>query len=253
MFNTLWFPQLFFIKPRSVPGASDRTADWLTYFRLNRENLMTLPWECDYQLTDAEKTTIAHSISHFQLGESSEGAHLMRLSRDYAERVGDCHWVEVMKLFIGEEQRHAKDLGQLMQAQGLPLAQKHWSDTWFRKARRLVNLEVALIVLLTAEVVATIYYPALGEATRSPLLHRLCQQIHRDETHHVQFQTESLHHIWQSHPHWRRVFTQLCFRVFFRATLVVVWVNHAPVLRAVGYSFTQFCQKACFVLEDAVL
>ncbi|MDX2217248.1 MAG: ferritin-like domain-containing protein [Oculatellaceae cyanobacterium bins.114] len=240
---------------RSVTGDSlDCTsADWLTYFRFNRENLRSLPWERDIALTAVEKLRIAYSISYFQLGESSEGAHLMRLSRDYAERVGDRHWVETVKLFIGEEQRHAKDLGRFMQQQQLPLAKQHWSDTWFRTLRRLANLEVALMVLLTAELVATLYYPALGSATQSPLLHDLCQQIHHDEMRHVQFQTETLHRIWRLHPHWRQRLTQTLYPLFFQATLIVVWVNHAPVLKAAGYSFTAFFQRACAALQSSLL
>ncbi len=173
----------------------------------------------------------------------------MRLARNYAEQSGDCHWVKVIKLFIGEEQRHAQDLGQFMRQHQLPLAQKHWSDTWFRRLRRLANLEIALMVLLTAEVVATLYYPALGIATRSPLLHDLCQQIHQDETQHVQFQTETLQRIWRSHPQWRQWFTRILYRCFFQVTLIAVWVSHRPVLQAAGYSFTTFFQQACIALN----
>lgn len=243
---------------RCLSPLNERTsADWLTYFRFNRENLLSLPWECDDRLTDLEKATIARSIQTFQLGESSEGTHLMRLARDYAEQTGDYpkggtashrHWVDVIKLFIGEEQRHARDLGRFMQRHHLPFAKHHWSDTWFRKLRRLANLEVALMVLLTAELVATLYYPALGKATRSPLLHKLCEQIHHDETRHVEFQAQTLTQIWQLHPHWRQRLTKILYPLFFQATLMVVWVGHAPVLKAAGYSFTTFYQQACTAL-----
>jgi hypothetical protein len=234
---------------QSVERATEFSSRWLEHFRTNRDRLLPIPWEDPYELTATETKLISHSIQTFQLGESSEGTHLMQLSRDYAEQTGDRHWVETIKLFIGEEQRHARDLARFMTPQQIPLAQQQWTDTWFRKLRRLANLEVALMVLFTAELIATLYYPALGQATRSPILSALCRQIVYDETQHVRFQTEALRSIRYNHPRWRLVVTDGLYALFFRVTAIAVWLDHYPVLKAGGYSAFSFYQAACHALK----
>lgn len=221
------------------------TQQWLSYFQYNRNHLMPLPWDCTYRLSASETQRIARSIQNFQLGESSEGAHLMKVSRLYAQQTGDRHWVDLIKLFIGEEQRHAKDLSRFMAQNQIPAAKRHWSDTLFRKFRQLADLEVALMVLFTAELVATLYYRSLGNATQSPLLQALCRQIVHDETYHVQFQAESIARLRQQQLHFRRSLTEALHALFFRATLVVVWLDHAPIFKADGYRFWQFFHAAC--------
>jgi hypothetical protein len=233
------------------PAQYRHSADWLAYFRRNQVNRLAIPWDCSDQITDAERQAIAHSIQNFQLGESSEGVHLMKLAREYAEQTGDRHWVEVVKLFIGEEQRHARELGRFMQQQQIPLARHHWSDTVFRKLRRLANLEVAFRVLLAAELIATLYYPALGKATRSPILQQLCAQISLDERQHVRFQSEQLSKIRQRRPRWLTRLIEPLYACFFRATVLVVWFDHHPVLKRSEYSFWSFYRAACAAFKES--
>ena len=104
------------MKTPSTPKKSKYTsAQWLDYFLYNRENLLPLPWNCPYQITEKERRTISHSIRNFQLGESSEGSNLIKAARDYAADSGDATYIDTVKLFIAEEQRHARDLGRFMQ------------------------------------------------------------------------------------------------------------------------------------------
>lgn len=215
---------------------------WLAYFRHNRTQRLPIDWESTYRLTDREKATISHSIRTFQLGESSEGAHLMALSRQYAAQQGDRHWVAIVKLFIGEEQRHAHDLKRFMDTQGMAIARRHWSDSIFRRLRRLTNLEMAFTVLLTAELIATVYYSALGRATQSPTLHQLCTQIVQDEEHHVAFQSESIAQLRRAYPRWRNTLVDVALQVFIRVTAIAVWLDHRPVLQAAGYTGWSFYQ-----------
>lgn len=227
------------------------SSQWLDYFRYNRDTLRKIPWSDPYPLTADEKVTIAASIRKFQLGESSEGVHLMKLARSYATRTHDPNWVMVVKLFIGEEQRHARHLGRFMQQQDIALAQQHWSDSWFRKARHLANLEVALAVLLAAEAIATIYYAALGSATQSPILRALCDQIVQDEAQHVSFQATTLGLMRANYTTWHLLAVDGIYWVFFRMTLLVVWCDHQAVLRAGGYSFATFSKACRQVIQQA--
>lgn len=218
--------------------------DWLAYFRANQSHRLSINWDEEYCLTSTEKQAISQSIQKFQLGESSEGSHLMKMARLFAHQSGDLCLVEIMKLFIGEEQRHARDLGKFMQQQQISLAKKDWTDSIFRRLRRLAGLEMAAIILLTAELVAIVYYKALGQATQSQMLQQLCQQIHQDEVEHTYFQGDLLQYIRQNRPNWLVYFLEACHRLFFSLTLFVVWFDHRTVFQAAGYSFYEFWQES---------
>src|SRR5579864_7584999 len=86
---------------------------WIAYYRTNARNLMTLPWKRGAELTEVERDAIAASLQEFQLGESSEGKHLLDHARAYSE-THDPDYLQAMTLFIREEQRHARDLGEFM-------------------------------------------------------------------------------------------------------------------------------------------
>jgi len=80
---------------------------WCDYFRQNAASLLRIPWGMGAQLTQAERSAIAKSLQAFQLGESGEGRHLIRVATEYAARTGDEEYVTALRLFIAEEQRHA--------------------------------------------------------------------------------------------------------------------------------------------------
>lgn len=71
-------------------------------------------------------------------------------------------------------------------------------DNVFRRLRRYASLEQSVIVLLTAEIIAKLYYKALQKSTKSEVLIDLCNQILSDEEKHVQFQSETLHKFAQN-------------------------------------------------------
>src|SRR5439155_128381 len=173
-------------RPRSTP-------EWLAYFRRNRDELLPIPWEARGELDAVERRAIARSAQAFQLGEQSEGHHLMRYARRHADETRDPDYVETTRLFIAEEQRHARDLARFMALNAIPTRTKNWTDSVFRRLRNLVGtLEISIAVLVTAEIIAKVYYPALREATGSTILRPLCAQIGRHDRLHVDFQTQQL-------------------------------------------------------------
>ncbi len=220
-----------------------RTQNWTQYFTHNREHLMPVAWDSAYELTPQEIRTILESIQQFQLGESSEGTHFLKLAGDYARRTGDTAYLPALKLFIAEEQRHAAHLGRFMTQQGLPLAEYDPVDRIFRHLRHLVNLEMAIVVLLTAEIVAMTYYKALHDATQSPTLRGICRQILRDEIQHLDFQASTLTKIRQGRSRLGMMLTRGLQRILFSGTLLVVWLNHGRVYQAGGFTFRTFWTK----------
>src|SRR5262245_14611639 len=68
---------------RAAPWSSGR---WCCYYHDNARRLLPLPWRRGAELTDAERAEVLPSIQDFQLGEQSEGRHLLRRAAAYAER-----------------------------------------------------------------------------------------------------------------------------------------------------------------------
>ena len=234
-------------------GEQRRTATaWLDYFNTNGKNLLPIPWDSPHSLSSHERAILDRSLKIFQLGESSEGHYLMKAARAYFAHSGDAVFIEVLKLFIFEEQRHARDLARFMKQHHMLPIRTHWADTAFRKLRRLLNLEMSLTVLLTAEIVGLLYSRALSEVTQSPVLQQLSRQIRHDEQEHIRFQSVMLGKLRQKRSPWLLALICGIHKLFLRATLGVVWLDHAPVFRAGGYSFRRFCSEACFELETAI-
>ena len=69
------------------------SAEWRAYFEANAAALMEIPWERGAELSVEELKVIAASVQIFQIGESSEGRHLLD-----REAVGREPGVEVRRL-----------------------------------------------------------------------------------------------------------------------------------------------------------
>jgi hypothetical protein len=217
------------------------TQNWVDYFRWNGSVAMRVPWHIGPDLSDEERAAIAHSIQMFQLGENSEGRRLMRYAKQWAERTGDTAYPEAIRMLIVEEQRHASVLARFMEINGIARIKRGCTDGIFRRARNLFgSLEVSISVLVTAEIIAKIYYPALSEATASIVLRVICEQILHEEVAHVEFQTEQLARIRLGRPAYGIWATRFFHRLLFYPTLMVVGVSHRVALRRGGLSFWQF-------------
>src|SRR5574341_694784 len=103
----------------------ENSLHWIRYFHRNRSGLRQHPWNSSCRLSPTERERIANSLRVFQLGESSEGKHLLQATAAFASRSGDPGLLEAMRMFIAEEQRHARDLGRFLILEQIPLAEKH--------------------------------------------------------------------------------------------------------------------------------
>ncbi|GIP29410.1 hypothetical protein J23TS9_45400 [Paenibacillus sp. J23TS9] len=216
------------------------TSKWVQYFASNNQNLKYIHWDDNYKLTTKERETVIKSIQQFQLGENSEGKHLIKRAQEYVQKTKDEDYYLALIEFIKEEQRHARDLGRFMRAQGIPPLRKHWVDNIFRRFRRNASLEQSIIVLVTAEIIAKIYYKALQKSTKSKVLIDLCDQILCDEGKHVQFQSETLHKLSQNRSAFFNRIVYILRRCLFEGTLIIVWYQHKPVFKAGGYKLKSY-------------
>jgi hypothetical protein len=158
-------------------------------------------------------------------------------------RVGDPDYVFAIAAFIREEQRHAGDLKRFLMSQQAPAITLSWVDVIFRSLRRGTNLELALSVLVTAEIIAKVYYAALYTATQSPVLRPLCKQILHDEAAHVQFHIERLAHVRADRPWLVQRSTLVLHQFLFCGACSVVWSKHSQVFHYIGMNFSTYWQQ----------
>jgi demethoxyubiquinone hydroxylase (CLK1/Coq7/Cat5 family) len=228
------------------------TRTWIEYFEANEKNLLLVPWHLPETIGGPERSAIANSIRIFQLGENSDGKTLIGLTRSFALRWQDPELEQAMSKFIREEQRHASWLGRFMDQMKIQRATRHWSDSVFRQLRRFWNLEISLAVLLTAELVARVYYHALYLATSSQILRQVCRQLLRDEVFHVYFHTHLLQKIRQERlPVFNSIWSAL-YRLFHAGTILIVWSGHSAVLKKAGFSFLHYWRVSRDYCEQAI-
>lgn len=228
--------------------------EWSCYFQDNTLRHQQVEWVPLEPLTEREQNAVARSIQIFQLGESGEGRHFLKCADREAERSGDWLYLRALRMFLHEEHRHAAYLGEVLQASQVPTLQQNWTDGTFRWLRHRAGLELTIMVLLTAELIAQVYYQALRDATTNRRLRQICQIVLRDEQSHVRFQAERLAVLRTSHFRVRR-FLARCFEYsLFLPTITVVWLTHRPVFRAAGMSWSRYWSKLwrCFWRSQAI-
>ncbi|MFY0255464.1 ferritin-like domain-containing protein [Chitinophaga sp. 30R24] len=219
---------------------------WLTHFTQNagieRINWLTAP-----VLTTAEKNTILNSLQAWQLAETSDGIHLIRVATMYAARQKAPDYVPAIRLFIKEEQKHGNNLGRYLDIIGEKRITKNWGDILFRKTRYFnTSMEMWTITVLVVESTAQLFYQSLKEATNCPLLQQICTDILIDEAWHIRFQSERLQVLLQEKSRAMRIIAVGMYTVFYFLTAAVVWWAHRKVFKAGRNHFSSYMQKMKF-------
>ena len=207
----------------------------LTHFQANRRQRAVLPWAETYRLSPAELRAVRASLQTFQRGEGTGGDHLLALAQRWAAP----DYAAAMRLFIAEEEGHADMLGRFMDQQDIPRLRAHWLHEVFRHVGRPLGLGHMVQVILTAEVVATIYYQALAEATQSALLRDICQRILHDEEMHLTFHCLAVPQLTSRHPLSRWLWRQL-YRGLMAGTALTVYLASRRTFRAGGFGLGRF-------------
>jgi hypothetical protein len=219
---------------------------WKTYFESNKSHFADINLNEADDLSTAEKELISSSIQQFQKGESSEGKHLFA----YAKTFPDPGYMACIRLFIREEQMHAKVLGNYMDRYSIPQIKNHWVDSVFRELRKLTGIENTITVLLVAEIISKVYYAALQKATGSSLLQQICKQVLKDEDQHIAFQCYTLGFFYNKKSFFGKFLIRTLQFILMNGTIAVVWFYHKRVLRKGGYSFVKFWKAVLQVYFD---
>jgi hypothetical protein len=222
-------------------------ADWRAYFAANAAARDAIPWDLGVNVEPRSRAPLARSLQRYQVGESGDGRHLL----GSAERMKDADYSAALALFVGEEQEHARLLAGLLDGLSAPLLASHWSDRVFVLLRRAMGLRLELLVLLIAEIIARRYYRALHEGTLDVVTRAVCAQIMHDEVGHVAFHCAFLRGELARRPGWLRWSVRAAWSVMFRATCLVVALDHRGVLRACGVRSRAFQRESHLLWREA--
>jgi hypothetical protein len=216
---------------------------WIEHFASNAME-QRVNWSLLPTISEKEVVTILASMQAWQLGETSDGAHLLRASAIYARKIGDADYVNAVGLFIKEEQKHGNNLGRYLDAIKKPRIKKNWGDSLFRKIRYFnTSMELWTLAVITVESTAQIFYQCLKDATGCTLLKQICADILIDEAYHIDFQTERLSIIFNAKSLTGRLLVRNLYTFFFFATSLVVWIAHKKLFIAGGVSFKKYMRK----------
>lgn len=192
------------------------------------------------EVDDHLRAAFGPSIATFQLGESGTGEHLLAAAR---RSQADADYIEALRLFVVEEQEHARLLALILAELRFPLRTRHWSDRVFVLLRRLHSLRTEVLVLLVAEVIALSYYAALREAIRDPALRDAFERIHADEVFHVDFHGATLPAYLSTLPVSLRWIARILWNVSVTGASIVVVLDHGRLLRGLRVSRRSFVRR----------
>lgn len=221
------------------------TQHWINHFeastRLNHE--MQLP-AAPCGLPEHMRAALARSLAIFQLGESGDGTRLRRYTRSIASLESLRGYQRAVDLFVAEEQSHAALLARTVTHLRGTLLHKQWTNSIFRWLRDLVNLEFNIQVLLTAELIAEVYYGLLALRCSDPVIQTVAKKILRDEMGHLSFQRDFLFERLKTlTPGMQRLWRWQFQAIHFATACVVSW-DHRDCLRALNITPAEFRTRA---------
>ena len=216
---------------------------WIAHFAANARE-RRINWNLKPTITETEKVQVIHSMQAWQLGETSDGSHLLCAATKYAHHIGEPEYIDAIRLFIKEEQKHGENLGCYLDAVGEQRVKKDWGDTLFRKIRYFnTSMELWTLTVITVESAAQVYYQALQEATQCHLLKEICHDILIDEAYHISFQTERMKMMYDAKcKAWKWLMNNFYFFFYF-STALVIWMAHKKVFIAGGNTFSSYLRK----------
>ena len=203
---------------------------WIRHFKSRKRDVPRALVTPVYHLSMAEEKRIASSIAEFERGESSEALDFRMKNAQYAKAQGNPGFEQAAHLFIQEENFHSRLLATYMDQHNLPPIEASAADSIFRWLRSRTEVAWSSRVLITAEVIAQVYYPALRDATDDPQLQAICDRIIDDEAFHIAFQTDRIREVEATLSWTCTTVHKLLHPILFLGAAVVVWMRHRPVL-----------------------
>lgn len=217
------------------------TQYWIRHYTHNTQinDQMQLP-QTPCSLPESIKQPLARSLAIFQLGESGGGTRLKRYAREVAPLENFTGYQRAIDYFVAEEQSHAALLARLLQHLDSKPLEKQWTNSLFRWLRNLVNLEFNIQVLLTAELIAEVYFGMLYLRCEDAAVRQVARKLLKDEMKHLEFQRQFLAERLQELTPSMRVLWRAQFCLIHRISAAVVAWDHRDCFRALGMKPAEF-------------
>lgn len=215
--------------------------NWIRYFESNRGSYHEPDWSRPRELRDGRGLDLLRgSLATFQLGETGEGSTLRRFADKLAGNGQFHNYGRALQLFVDEEKYHAQLLARTMHYLGGELIETQWTNSLFRKLRRLINLEFEIQIFVTAEIIGKSYYSLLYRHAGDPVVASVCGKLVSDEVKHLNFHIEFFRERIADLDPVRKRLWMLQFKTIFSTARLAVWFDHGPCLRAFGIRRGEF-------------
>ncbi len=212
---------------------------WVAHFQANRESRSEPDWAAPITLAPDVVRRLVRSLEQFHLGDGGGPASLIAWNAE-SFRSSTENTRQLVDLWFDEEKEHSRLLcGAVSRFGGKPI-RGHWSFSVFCWVRRWLGVQFELMVLLLTEIVSTVYYRLLHRHGEDPALRAMCRLILRDEVGHVAFHRDRLARQAGGHVFRYGAWWAARFRVLGLAAATMLWVNHAPGLKAIGVTRGEF-------------
>ena len=217
-------------------------AKQIQHFVRNKQNRREPDWGVPVNIPRNVLMPVLRSIEQFRLGDGGGPASL--IARDAERFRGQSEEMrQIVDLWFAEESEHARLLECAVRRFGGRIIQGHWSFTAFCFCRRLLGVKFELQVLTLTELVSTAYYRMLRNHSPDGPLAAMCELILRDEAGHVAFQRNRIGDSGCPRPGLRGWLWRIQFLACGYAAGTMLWVNHAPCLKAIGGTRAEFYRE----------
>lgn len=190
--------------------------NWLLFFRNNSYNHDIEKFDTS-RLSEIEKLALRNSLSIFQIGESGEGKIAKEID-SYKSKFIHKNYKECLKLFVKEEGRHARILANMISSLNGKLLEFNFTEKLFKYGRRLLGIELKLLVLLVAETISIEFYKFYADKLPLSGLRASLIQILKDEEKHLEFHSAFFRNILDSN------FKKFLFKFGFISISIIAYL-----------------------------
>jgi len=212
---------------------------WIQHFTNNRKNRPEPDWGAPINIAPEVLVPVLRSIEQFRLGDGGGPASLIAHNAEqFRGRTEEIR--TIVDLWFKEEAEHARLLGCAVHRFGGRIIHSHWSFTAFCLCRRFLGVRFELQVLTLTELVSTVYYRMLRRHSPDGPLAAMCELILHDEAGHVAFQRDRLEAAGCPPRGLEGTLWRTQFLLLGYAAGTMLWLNHAPCLKAIGGTRSEF-------------
>jgi hypothetical protein len=213
--------------------------DWKRYFEANASRPFPRV-DGGRGVPDAARAAVAAALARFQAGETGEGRIAHEIYRFDAPGVDDDYRC-ALALFVREEGRHARILGQLARALGGRSLGTTRGQATFTRVRRLAGVRTKLLALLVAEVVGIGFYGMLASRLGDGSVRDALREICADEEAHLRFHADFFRA--QSADARGRWLFRLAWWPLAAGTCTLLIAVERDALRAIGVSKLEMARR----------